>query len=423
MIIETINRRQVLRGFGASLSLPLLESYGHAAEMQKAPKRMIFLGITFGVCGPNWYPETSGAFGEVPLPPSLKPLEKHQDDIIQLGNLRNHPSTGSHQTLETFLTAADTRRVPEKLFQNDISVDQLAALKAPQNTRYQSMVLSSPEGEGWGRGSSLSWDSGGRPIVGLKDPVRIFNHIFGSKEVSQEERIAQLKRKRSILDGVHRDLKSFLGTLTTHDKEKMEEYLHSIRRIEQQIDSHEKWIDTPFPEPTMEAPKQAVACGSTAEIRLFYDLIVAAMKADVTRIFSYRQSTAGILEEIKYPRGTHSLNHGNLDDDHRYRLARDLKQMECLAYLFERLKGEKDIDGTSLFDNTLIAYGSSCFKGHILSNMPVILAGGTRTGAHGKYVKFSKETPLADVWLTVLDNYGVHADRFAGSQNRLKELT
>src|SRR6056297_3899391 len=423
MITKTINRRQVLRGLGASLSLPLLESFGRAAELEKAPKRMIFLGITFGVCGPNWYPETSGSFGAEPLPPSLKPLEKHRDDFIQLGNLRNHPSTGSHQTLETFLTAADTRRVPEKLFQNDISIDQYAAQKSPQNTRYQSLVLSSPEGERWGRGASLSWDSGGRPIVGLKDPVRIFNHIFGSKEVSREERLAQLKNKRSILDGVHRDLKSFMGTLTSQDKEKMEEYLYSIRRIEQQIASHDKWIATPFPEPTMEQPKRAVAFGSTAEIRLFYDLMVAAMKADVTRIFSYRQATAGILQEIGYPRGAHSLNHGNLDDDHRFRLARDLKQMECLAYLIERLKGEKENDGSTLFDNTLIAYGSSCFKGHILSNMPVILAGGTRTEAHGKYVKFSKETPLADVWLTVLHNYGVQADRFAGSGNLLKELT
>ena len=373
----------------------------------------------------GFFPDPNDTGKDYRLPVNMKPLEKHKRGFSVLTGLTNNQSHDAHSGCATFLTSADTRRVPGKLFQNDSSIDQIAAKGLGQKSRYESISLTSARSagpaSGWGAGRSMSWDESGNPVPGLSHPVSVFNHMFGSPELSTEGRIRQLKEKRSILDSLNSDLGRLKKRLTKSDRDKLEEYAHAIRSVEKQLSRNQKWIKTPFSKATIERPGKEELCGSTTEIKLTYDLMVAGMQADVSRVFSYRQSADGILKEINYDSHIHSLNHARGDKDGRYRSARDVKQLECLSYFFDKLKSVRETDGSTLFDNTLIVYGCGIRHGHGIRKLPVIVAGhGGKQVEHVGHLKSPSNTPLANLWLSVLHHVGVRDKSFADSSGALK---
>ena len=418
-VTHPVSRRVLLRGAGASLLLPALESIGAPAA---PPKRLIFLSYGWGVARNHWFPTEEGA--DYTMSECLKPLERHRQDFSVLSHLSNKNATQGHWGNTTWLTSARVSGGGGAI-KNWVSVDQVAAQELGRDTRFSSLELSSEDrgGEGHGPGLSLSWSFTGSPIAGETSPLALFNRLFGAEEVSLEERQYLLNHDRSVLDTVMADAKSMHKSVSKADREKMEDYFQSVRDIETRLDKSELWMDKPKPKAPMDAPPAQPK--PTEQIRLMYDLMAAAIRTDLTRVITYRQPVEGIYSELGFKVNGHKTTHcSENSDEYRASMARDQKQAELLAYLIDQLKDIKDADGSSAFDNSLIAYGSGIRTGHKLRDTPTLIAGhgggGMNQGSH--YVYESEQTPLANLWLGMLRQSGVDVKSFADSDGMLPGL-
>lgn len=424
-ITHPVTRRTMLRGGGATLCLPLLESARPllaASETAKPPKRLIFLSYSWGVSRNDWFPKEAGA--DYQITECLKPMARHKKDFSVLSHLSNKRATQGHWGTTTWLTSADVNGTPGKQFQNTVSIDQVAARHLGVETRFPSLELSgTTEGGGYGPGLSLSWSESGNPIAGETSPVALFDRLFGAAEVPLEKRKYLLSKQRSVLDAVLSDAKSMQGKLSKTDREKVDEYFQSVRDIEVRLNKSEEWLERPKPPAPFDRPTGKLT--TSQEIRLMYDLIVAAIQTDMTRVVSYRQPVEGLFGELGYKVGGHKTTHCTIESEaYRASIARDQKQLELVAYLIDRLKKLKDPDGSSVFDNSIITYGSGIRTNHDLLNTPTLVAGhgggGMKQGQH--YIYESAQTPLANLWLGILNQVGVKQDSFADSEGRLSGL-
>lgn len=419
-----ITRRTLLRGTGATVCLPMLESMGAAKPATVTPpKRLIFLSYAWGVAKQDWFPVETGADYE--LPASFKHMERHRKDFSILSNLSNKNATQAHWGCTTWLTSADVTATPGKKFQNTVSVDQLAARSLGRDTRFSSLALASAkEGSndgGYGPGLSLSWSDAGNPIAGETSTVGLFDRLFGAGEVSLDERRYLLSKRRSVLDAVLHNAKAIQPKLSSNDREKVEEYFQSVREIEQRLDKSEEWLDKPKPKAPFARPEGKLT--TSDQIRLTYDLMVAAIQTDMTRVITYRQPTAGLFPELGFKVDGHKTTHTRKGaEPYKVALARDQKQLELVAYLIDKLKAIKDVDGTSVFHNSLIAYGGGITISHDVRDTPTMIAGygggGLNQGQHYRFE--SNQTPLANLWLSMLNQAGYETDRFADSDGKLK---
>ncbi len=425
-LVDTLSRRAVLRGIGTTLALPLLESFAApvraAATAVAPPKRLIFLSYSWGASKDDWFPEETGA--NYKLSQCLEPLARHQKDFSVLGNLSNKRANQGHWATTTWLTSADVNGTPGKQFQNTVSVDQVAARSLGIDTRFPSLELAASNSkDGYGPGNSLSWSTSGNPIAGETSPVALFDRLFGASEVSAEERKYNINHDRSVLDAVMSDAKSMHKKVSSADREKIEGYFDSVRDIEVRLKKAEEWIDRPLPEAPV--PRPGDKMNTVEEIEIMYDLMVAAIQTDMTRVLTYRQPVEGIFKDLGLKTIGHSTTHCTTQSQaYKDSIARDRKQAELLAHLFDRLKAIKDPDGSTVFDNTLIAYGSGIRTNHMTRNTPTIIAGhgggGMKQGHHYEFE--SGQTPLANLWLGMLNQAGVKADSFADSDGKLPGL-
>ncbi len=426
--IDPVSRRVVLRGIGAALCLPMLETFGPstalaASKTVASPRRMIFLSYGWGVARNDWFPEAAGA--DYKITKCLEPLARHRNDFSVLSNLSNKRASDGHWGCTTWLTSADVNATPGKQFHNTVSVDQLAARKLGIETRFESLELaaSKEDSKGAGPGLSLSWSEAGNPIAGETSPVGLFDRLFGAAQVPLEQRKYQLRHNHSVLDAVLSDAKSMNARLSKADREKVEQYFQSVRDIETRLNKAEDWLDKPKPKAPFDRPKGNLT--TSEEVKLMYDLMVAAIQTDQCRVFTYRQPGEGLIRELGYKVDGHKTTHCTTDSEaYEAAIARDRQRAEQLAYLIDRLKALKDPDGTSMFHNTLIAYGSGIRTGHKLRDTPTLIAGhgggGMNQGRH--YVYESNQTPLANLWLGMLNQVGVDAKRFADSDGKLGGL-
>ncbi len=426
-VVHPITRRAMLRGVGATVCLPMLESFAPrqvlaASETVKSPKRLVFLSYSWGVSRNDWFPKEAGP--DYKLTECLKPMARHKKDFSVLSNLSNKQATQGHWGCTTWLTSANVNGTPGKQFQNTVSVDQLAARHLGRDTRFTSLELScSSKGGGYGPGLSLSWSESGNPIAGESSPVALFDRLFGASEVTLQERRYLLQQNRSVLDAVMYDARSMHGRLSRVDRQKVDEYFQSVRDIETRLNKAEEWLDKPKPPAPMPRPEGNLK--TSEEIRVMYDLIVAAIQTDMARVITYRQPVEGLFPELGYKVGGHKTTHCTTDSEaYRASIARDQKQLELVAHLIDRLKQLKDPDGSTVFHNSIIAYGSGIFTNHHLRDTPTLVAGhgggGMNQGQH--YVYQSKQTPLANLWLSILNHVGVERKSFADSESRLPKL-
>ncbi|MFN3151510.1 DUF1552 domain-containing protein [Bremerella sp.] len=426
-VTHPVSRRTLLRCAGATLCLPLMESLlpksAKAADTPpKPPQRMIFLSYSWGVSKEDWFPKEHGEDYE--LSECLQPLARHKADFSVLSNLSNKLATQGHWGCTTWLTSADVNSTPGKQFQNWVSVDQLAARKLGIETRFPSLELAgSNKEDGYGPGLSLSWSMSGSPIAGETSPIALFDRLFGAEEVPLEERQYLLNKQKSVLDAVMSDARSLRPSLSKNDQQKVEQYFQSVRDIEVRLSKAEQWLDRPKPPAPFKRPDGKFQ--TSEEIKLMYDLMVAAIETDMTRVITYRQPVEGLFPELGFKVNGHSTTHCTTESEsYKASIARDRKQAELLAHLIDRLKELKDLDGSSVLDNSLIAYGSGIRTNHDLRDTPVLVAGhgggGMQQGHH--YVYESNQTPLANLWLSMLNQVGVEADTFADSEGRLRHL-
>ncbi|QDU93883.1 DUF1552 domain-containing protein [Lignipirellula cremea] len=428
-ITNSHTRRSFLRGAGVCLALPFLETFASAKVSQVAPpKRMIFLGGGFGFTKDTFYPEAAGPFSQIGLTEGLTPLKRHQQDITLISHLTNLGATDPHGGSVSYLTGANVSGTAGKRFFNSISCDQLAAQHLGRDTRFASLTLSANESDGGqnsghGPGHSLSWDASGNPIPGINEPRELFRTIFANPADSRAEIDARLRKKQSILDVVRLNGRAMKQQLSRGDQDKLDEYFQGVRQVEQALERQAEWADIPKPEADFPMPGEGLT-GET-EIRLMYDLIIAALQTDSTRVVSYRQPVCSMLLGMGVSLKAHSLSHYGFSETRtQASRARDQKCTELFAHFLDRLKEAKDIDGSRLYDNCIVSFGTNLRSGHELKSLPALLSGGgAKAIQHGRHLVLpQKDTPLANYWLTLLQQAGAPVDRFSHSTGIIPEL-
>ena len=422
-------RRRVLRTATAAIALPAFASLDWrqcaTAAAAAPPKRLVFLGFGWGVTAESWYPAAGEAGQGYTLPAMLEPLARHKADFSVVQGLWNRHTENGHYGSTFWLTGADVHGQPGQSFHNSISVDQLAAATLGADTRFESLALDcgdAANGSGHGPGLSLSWDERGKPVGGPRNPVEAFHRLFSRDETPLEQRQALLVHRRSVLDNAMEEAKSLGRSLGKVDADKLDEYLESLRDIERRLSREAKWLGVERPRPPVPEPKPGLE--GREEIRLMYDIILAALRTDSTRVVTYRQPVTTLLNSLEITTEAHLMSHyqGAGPDRLAASQSRDLAQSELLAGLLDGLKAAKEADGSSLFDHVTVAYGSNIRVGHSLDNCPTVLAGRGAGLAMGHNIVLPKGTPLCNAWLTLLRGSGVDAPRIGDSTGVLESL-
>lgn len=411
------------------LALPFLETFAAPKAALATPsKRMIFLGGGFGFTKDSFYPTKAGPFEQIGMTEGLSPLERHKNDFTMVSNLTNLGATNPHGGSTSYLTGANVAGTPGKRFHNSISCDQIAAQHLGQDTRYASLVLSAKESDGLqnsghGNGLSLSWDESGNPIPGIERPLDLYHQLFAHAGDSRDELDTRLKKKQSILDLVRIDGSSLKRTLSKGDREKLDEYFTGVRQVEKGLERQAKWADVPKPDAPFQAPSEGI--NGEEAIHLMYDMMIIALQTGMTNVISYRQPVCSLLSGMGIVIKAHSLSHYGFSDTRILASReRDKKCSALFAHFLDRLKEAKDSDGSRLFDNCIVSYGSNLRSGHELKNVPAILSGGgAKDIKHGRHLVLPKKnTPLANYWLTLMQQAEVPADQFSHSTGPLPEL-
>lgn len=423
------SRRRFLRSATGLVALPALESLGfrrfaRAAEPTRPPKRLVFLGIGFGVTQETWFPKTDDIGLGYALPEGLAPLARHKADFTLVQGCTHKFASDPHGGSTFWLTGANRYGAPGKSFHNSISVDQVAAAAFGRETRFSSIQLNASEpsldGPGHGAGLSLAWDSTGKPVAGLNSPVVAFHRLFSADDVPLEQRQKMLADEQSVLDDMLEDARTLKRGLSKPDGEKLEEYFESLRAIETRLGKERRWLGKPKPKAPMPEPGEGLV--GRDEIRLMYDLIVAALQTDSTRVATFRQPIQHLLTSLGIKVASHDMSHYHPGGRMEASQKRDLVQSELLATLLDALKATKEADGSSLFDHTTVVFGSNIRSIHYLDNCPTLIAGRGAGVTLGHHIAMPKDTPLCNVWLTLLRGSGVPADSFGDSTGIIKEL-
>ncbi len=428
---NSTTRRSFLRTTtGSLIALPFLETFASAKATAKAPpKRVLFLGGGFGFTKKTFYPTKAGKMVDVGMTEGLSPLKKHFKDITMVSKLTNLGATDPHGGSCSYLTGANVSGTPGKQFHNSISCDQLIAQEIGKDTRYQSLVLSAKEKDGGqnsghGAGLSLSWDEAGKPMPGILRPLDLYYLLFGTGDDSSKVKLMKtLRTKKSILDVVKINGNSMKRTLGKDDREKLDEYFTGIRQVEKGLVRQAKWASVPKEKAAFGPPDGGVI-GEKA-IHSMYDMIIIALQTDMTRVMSYRQPVGDLLAGMGMKLKAHSLSHYGFSKPRILASReRDKKCSALLSHLLDRLKEAKDIDGSSLYDNCIVSYGTNLRSGHELKNLPAIVAGGgAKNIKKGEHIVLpEKDTPLSNYWLTLIKEAGLKRDKFAHSTDVIPEL-
>lgn len=420
--------RGAFRGAGALIALPGLASLGFrrftaaASETTTPPSRMIFVGCGWGVTEETWYPDRNQVGTEWTLPKGLAPLARHQKQITIVQNCYHKYSQDAHSCSTFWLTGANKFGVPGKSFSNTISVDQVAAEQFGEETRFTSLALSGPS-DSHGPGLSLAWNRQGKPVAGLDNPVVAYHKLFSDEKTPLDVRQAELVNERSVLDTVLEDARDLARGLSRDDIDKLDEYFESIRDIETRLFKEERWLAVPKVKPSDPMPEPKPGMGGVNEIRMMYDLMVAALQTNATRVATYRQPAQALITGLGIAFDGHNISHYTPGPRMEASQARDRGMSELLAHLIDKLKAAKEPDGSSLFDHTSVAFGTNVRSQHYLDNCPTLLTGGGAGIKLGhNIVMADPKTPLCNVWLTLLKGVGAKAEAFGDSTGIVEEL-
>ena len=452
-----LNRRDLLKGAGIALALPSLHAMGATSALAnvaktETPKRMMIGYIAYGTYMPNgasgiptqrnsgektphhdwsWWPCKDA--GELTFNKSSQPFKELKDYVTYLRGLDHEGGwkMGGHSSGDVFATGADMTETQKT---NSISIDQVAANMHGHKTRYSSLVLGTEGGTGsYGSSKTLSHRGPGRPIPSMHKPQEIFNRMFNPYSGKGVEQVrANLKREASILDLMMDHSKSMNRRLGKEDQQKMDEYLQSIRAIEQRVERTSQWTHEPLPDVDTKGLNLEVAYNQAEEyIRCLYDLVYLAFVTDSTRyatlmLESEQSSTSEMWNYATYVLGykgaTHDIAHKRPAD---YSGQWDRWRAEQHAYFLKRLRDTPEGDGNML-DNTVVLWGSAHpHASHSTKNYPIHLAGGNSLGfKHGQLHDFidDKKVPLANLFVSMLNAVDVPVEKFADSTGNMSQL-
>jgi hypothetical protein len=412
-----LSRRHFLRAAGVSLALPWLEGLAPAATLAAGPpRRMVCICAPLGLHAPYLFPTEAGK--DYPLTPYLEVFKDFRDDLTVVSGLAHPGVDFGHDSIFSFLTAVPH---PERRagFRNNLSFDQVAAEHIGGETRISSLSMSH---EGFG----LSWTRTGALIPPDTSPARVFARLFieGKPEEVQAQ-IRRLRDGRSILDSVGEQARKVQSELGMSDREKLDEYLTSVRELEQRLARAEEWSKKPKPKvdakQPVDIPNPADLIGKT---RLMYDVTHLALQTDSTRLVTILLGGVSVVPLIQgISLDHHNLSHHGQDAAKLAQLKIvETEQLKALRDLLAKLKQSQEANG-SVLDRTMVYFGSNLGSGssHSCKNLPVLLAGGGFR--HGQHLAFEAGTqPLCNLYMSMLQRLGVEADRFGSSTGTLKGL-
>jgi hypothetical protein len=440
-------RRTFLRGLGVTLSLPLLDSMIPAQTplAKTAAQPQIRLGLCFmphGGVMSNWTPAGEGA--DFDLSRTLKPLEPFKNQVVVVTNLAHKNAApagpgdngGDHtRSPAVYLNGVHPKRTDGADIRAGITIDQIAAAKIGQETPLPSLELAIEDFSGLVGScdvgfscaymNTISWRTPTTPLPMEINPRVVFDRLFGDGATA-EERLERIEQERSILDAVTSDVRHLEGKLGANDRNRVAEYLDTVREIERRIQLAEKQNSNS--DIAVPATPSGIPDDHEAHTKLMYDLMTVAFQADITRIstfmmareVSYRTFPMLGISEGFHPASHHQNNPARLENLTKI----NTYHVGLVAYFLDKLRSTPDGDG-NLLDHSLVLYGSGMSNSNIHNHapLPVFVAGGAAGKMKGgRHLKYPENTPMANLLLTILDKAGVHEESVGDSTGILSEV-
>lgn len=461
----SLDRRRFLRGTGIALALPWFETFlprATAAPATQSKKRFAAFYLPDGVPMPrtedpahqdwSWFPHGSGK--NFQLTKCLDPFEPLRNELTVLGGL-SHPAVRNvhgHANADQFLTGADTGSAGD--YQNSISLDQVIAAHTGEQTRHASLVLSTDGGTGSPRGAqTMSFNQNGRAIPAEHRPKRIFDMLFVKSDQDAQRRLAMSK---SALDDLMEDARSLNRKLSQTDQKTLEQYLQAVRDTEIKVEKAKRWLNIPLPTVNVDHLKLDITPEEPrGYLQTMFELIYLAFQTDSTRVATYqlgRENGIGRSDYLARAVGfnlTHQLSHKTKEPDGWKNFGLYCQFIsEELARFATRLQETPEPDGYgTMLDNTVLLFGSASSAFHLSRNYPLLLLGGRNMGyQHGHYLKYGQgnddlqsingistdvgwrakmtweEEPLSNLYLTILQKFGLEFNHFSDSTRSLVEV-
>ncbi len=426
---QTFSRRGFLRGTGVALGLPLLDAmvpaFARAEAPAATPRRFFAICNNLGLLTEKFFPAPDQKGRGYQLSPYLEMLRAHREDFTVFSGVWHPDVDGGHPADNCFLTAAP--HPGSGGFRNTISLDQFAAERIGNLTRFPSLTLGVNVQKGQ---RSLSWTSGGVLIPSEEKPSEIFKRLFlkGSPE-EVEAQMHRLALGQSVMDTVAEQTRRLQRNLGARDRERLDQYLTGIRDLETRLGQAAEWEQKPRPVVSEKPPVDpADARDYMEKVGLMYDMARLAFETDSTRLIAL------LLDSVNSPAirvadetmsdGYHALSHhGKNADKLRQLEIIDRAHMQLLDRLFNDLKSRKEGSET-LFDRTMVLYGTNLGNAntHVTTNLPTLFAGGGFK--HGQHLAFDRERnyPLPNLFVSILQRLGIEADKFSTSTGTMRGL-
>ncbi len=433
LLTKAMPRRTFLRGMGASISLPLLDAMLPAfaatgASPNGIPLRVGYAYSPNGLIKDRWRPTTAGSNFE--LTDILKPWESYRDQLLVLSNLNNGDaeSVSGHVGGSTmFLTGTEPNKSLSEIHAG-VSVDQVLARTLGNDTPLGSLQLcieNAAELAGQSSGgyssaytNTISWAAPTTPLPMEHRPREVFERLFGDGGTDPATRMNRIHRQKSILDFVKGDVARVQKKLGHADSAKLSEFADALRDVEFRVQKAEKNIGMPLPD--LERP---IGIPEHEEhIRLMYDLLLLAFQTDTTRVFTYmvaREYSEIVYTHLGHTDPYHPLTHHRGNADRKRQAGEiDVYHAELFAEFLAKMRATKEVDGSSLLDNTILVYGAGMGDADIHSqwNVPVaLLGGGGGRLKGGQHLVYEEGTPLSNLHVTMLNMIGIETESFGGS--------
>jgi hypothetical protein len=430
---KAISRRAMLRGAGAALALPLLDSMVPALAQVKPNKRLGIVYVPNGMRMDHWTPGTAGSGFE--LPSILKPMEPYREQIKILSGLVGVDGEGPHARASTrFLTGVASKRDDGSNLQASISMDQIAGRFLGRETQLATLELaidgrdfagSCDEGFSCAYTNTISWANETTPLPMENNPRAVFERLFGdSGSTDPKVRQARLAKDASLLDSVTERASELSREIGAADQSKLNQYLEAVRDIERRIQMAESQSNREQP---VVAQPAGIPDTFREHAKLMFDMMALAYETDMTRVATFmmgREITGRTYAEIDVPDAHHPISHHQRDPIKLEKLLKiNQYHVTFFAEFLERLRSTPDIDG-SLLDNSMIVYGAGMADSntHYSRDLPILLAGSAAgsVGPGGRHSRYPENTPLTNLHLTLLDELGVGIESLGDSTGRLR---
>lgn len=416
-----LSRRTMLRGVGVAIGLPWLtamqKAVGSTDGAVESPKRFVAMTLGLGLLADNLNPSESGK--EYQPSRYLEPLHDLRNQLTVISGTSHPGVTGGHRAEASLLTANPVGSSGRA--KNTISLDQYMAKHLGNETRYPSLVVGSSGT------SSPSYTDNGAMVPALDSPSRIFELLF--VDDSPQERAKQAERVRegrSIMDLVRDDARSLSRSLGAGDRERLSNYLESVRELELRLAASQEWAEKPKPKVSMPRP---VDIGNPNDFigrqRLMCSVLKLALETDSTRFITYHLGgSGGVVPVAGVDEGYHNLSHHGMDEEKLGQLA--IVETEIMSAWGEFLRDMRSVDdkGRSLLDHTSVLLTSNLgnASSHDNRNMPVVLAGGGFR--HGQHLAFDRKNnyPLPNLFVSLLQRVGIETDEFATGTSTMTGL-